>query len=67
MKGVTLTKVDTVEDENSLAVHAHFVHRANSSEQFNNTYEFSVVAFCDPSNLEVSEQQYINKFRTYVP
>ena len=46
MKGVT--KIDTVEEENSFAVHAHFVHRADSSEQFNKTYESSVVAFLTP-------------------
>ena len=62
-----IEKVVEVDDKNTLAVHAYFVHIIKTNEEFNKLYKFSVVVHLNPSSLQTSEQHYINKFQSFVP
>ena len=62
-----IEKVVEVDDKNTLAVHAYFVHNVKTNEEFNKLYKFSVVVHLNPSSLQTSEQHYINKFQSFVP
>ena len=59
---------DEIDDENSLAAHAYFVHGEKTVNDFNDLYKFSIVKrLQNPDLLTRVEQSYINKYKTQHP
>ena len=63
-----IMNADEIDDENSLAAHAHFVHGVKTAAEFNDLYRFSIVKrLQNPNLLTRVEQSFINKYKTQHP
>ena len=66
MNGIKYIK--DIDEKNCLAAHAHFIHGAMNTNDFNKLFKFSIVkTFHDPTLLLTSEQKFINDYRTQFP
>ena len=55
------------EDEAALSDHLKAEHQLSTSKDFNEHYNFSVLEFCTPKNLDSSELKWISNLKTSVP
>ena len=63
-----IRNAEEIDDENSLAAHAYFVHDLNTVNEFNDLYRFSVVKrLQNPDLLTRVEQSFINRYKTQHP
>ena len=57
---------DIIDDTNTLAAHA-IEHNVRTKAGFNSLYRFFILKYEEKEKLTISEQFFINKFRTYRP
>ena len=57
---------DSIDDTNTLAAHA-IEHNVRTKAGFNSLYKFFILKYEEKEKLTISEQFFINKFRTYRP
>ena len=57
---------DNIDDTNTLAAHA-IEHNVRTKAGFNSLYRFFILRYEEKERLTISEQFFINKFRTYRP
>ena len=57
---------DNIDNTNTLAAHA-IEHNVRTKAGFNSLYRFFILRYEEKEKLTISEQFFINKFRTYRP
>ena len=63
----TFSNVENINDKNCLWAHTRNAHGSVDRAEFEDAFRFCILKVCDPRDLRINEQFFIDKYRTLFP